>query len=359
MALDYEAIWSSLPIPAVVVDEDLNIVAMNQSAENLVSASTRQVEGHPLASFLGPTSRILDLVRQATSQTSSVIQYDVEMGWQDRRVRLGTLQATQIGADGHVLLLLNPRGLAEKMDRSFGYRSAARSVTGMAAMLAHEIRNPLAGISGAAQLLAMNLDDADVELTTLIQDETRRVGDLVTRVEAFGDQGPLVSSPVNIHDVLDRSVRAAKAGFAAHVRFAEEYDPSLPPTIGDADQLTQVVQNLLKNATEAVGEKSGVITIRTAFRPGVRLKIPGANAGGLPLEVAISDNGRGIAPELIDSIFDPFVTTKAAGSGLGLALVSRIISAHGGVVECESLTVGTMFRILLPVWDGTAPEEDP
>lgn len=356
MEPDFEAVWSALPVPALVVDRDTRIVTMNPAAENLVSASSKQVTGHALADFLGPSSRVVDLVVQAAEGAISVVQYDVEMGWQDKRLRLGTLQANQLNARGDVLLLLNPRGLAEKMDRSLGFRSAARSVTGMAAMLAHEIRNPLAGISGAAQLLAMNLDDADQELTTLIQDETRRIGDLVTRVEAFGDQGPIVRKPVNIHDVLDRCIRAAKAGFGAHVRFNESYDPSLPPTIGDDDQLLQVFQNIIKNAAEAVPETGGLISVHTGFRPGVRLTLSGAKSSSLPLEVLISDNGRGIPSDLIDNIFDPFVTTKAAGSGLGLSLVSKVLSAHGGVVECESRDPGTVFRVLLPVHTGQIEE---
>ncbi len=359
MDLDFETIWSALPIPAMIVSADGRIDGMNQAAENFVSVSSRHIEGHALSEYLGTSSRIVDLVNQASTQSVSVVQYDVELGWHDKRLKLGTLQANPVGNQGQVLLLLNPRGLAEKMDRSLGYRSAARSVTGMAAMLAHEIRNPLAGISGAAQLLAMNLDDADREITTLIQDEARRIGDLVTRVEAFGDQGPVVAHPVNIHDVLDRTVRAAKAGFAAHVRFTEDYDPSLPPTVGDADQLIQVFQNLIKNAAEAVPQSGGVINIRTGFRPGVRLTIPGTKSSGLPLEVVLTDNGRGIAQDLIESIFDPFVTTKAAGSGLGLSLVSKILAAHGGVIECESLDTGTAFRILLPVWDGPLKSGEP
>ena len=357
MSLDFEMVWSNLPIPGMVVDHALTMISMNQAAEHLVRGSSNQLLGEPLATFLGPTSRILDLVSQVATQSVSVVQYDVELSWQDQRIRLGTFQANPLGTQGQVLLLLHPRGLAEKMDRSLGYRSAARSVTGMAAMLAHEIRNPLAGISGAAQLLAMNLDDSDAEITTLIQDETRRIGDLVTRVEAFGDQGPIGSQPVNIHDVLDRTVRAAKAGYGAHIRFVETYDPSLPPTSGDADQLIQVFQNIVKNAAEAVPKSGGIIAINTGFRPGVRLKIPGNKASGLPLEVTVTDNGTGIAPDLIDSIFDPFVTTKAAGSGLGLSLVSKILSAHGGVIECEAQNTGTLFRILLPVWDGPIDSE--
>jgi len=271
---DFEAVWGALPIPSIVLENTTTIQSINSAAESFVGLSSKQLTGKSIEEFVGSSSRVLEVVKQAAEKSVSVVQYEVEFAWKDKALRTGTLQATHISQDpGHLLLLFTPRGLAEKMDRSLASRSAARSVTGMAAMLAHEIRNPLAGISGAAQLLAMNLDEADRELTGLIQSETDRIGDLVNRVEQFGDMGPSVRNSVNIHDVLDRTVKLAKAGFGEHVRFIEDYDPSLPMTAGDQNQLLQVFQNLIKNATEAVPPVGGVITIKTAFRPGVRLSL--------------------------------------------------------------------------------------
>ena len=351
--------WSALPIPAFVIDEAMCVRAINPAAENLIHASAKTVCGQLLSRFVGPSGLALHVVQQAQEQAVSVAQYEVELAWSDRELRLGSLQATRLGPGDGVLLLMHPRGLAEKMDRSLTYRTAARSVTGMAAMLAHEIRNPLAGIKGAAQLLSMNLDDADRELTQLIEDEAERIGKLVERVEAFGDLRPTARQPVNIHDVLHRAVTAARAGFASHARLREEYDPSLPPTAADPDQLLQVFQNLLKNAAEAVPETGGVIAIRTAYRPGVKLTLPGARSTGLPLEVIVADNGAGVPRDLLDNIFDPFVSSKVNGSGLGLSLVSKTLSDHGGIVECNSEPGRTEFRILLPIWAGagTAPDE--
>lgn len=349
---DFEAVWGALPIPALTLDRDAVVTAINPAAESFVSASERQVAGQELQAFTGAASRILDVVSQAARQRVSVVQYDVEFVWSDRMLRLATLQASPIGREvDEMLVLMNPRGLAEKMDRSLGSRAAARSVTGMAAMLAHEIRNPLAGIAGAAQLLSMHLDTADQELTALIEAETARIGDLVRRVESFGDLRPIERRPVNIHDVLNRAVIAAKAGFASHLRVMEDYDPSLPPTAGDADQLMQVFQNILKNAAEAVPPVGGTMTVRTAYRPGVRMTIPGARSTGLPLEILVIDNGRGIPADILEDIYDPFVSTKVNGSGLGLSLVSKVLADHGGVIECTSEAGRTEFRILLPVWD--------
>jgi len=258
------------------------------------------------------------------------------------------VQANRLSG-GEVLLLLHPRSIADKMDRSLSHRNAARSVAGMAAMLAHEIRNPLAGISGAAQLLATGLGPEDRELTSVIEDEAKRIGSLVNRVEAFGEMGPTVVEPVNIHDILDRAKRVASVGFASHIRFNEVFDPSIPPTAGSADQLMQVLVNLLKNAAEAM-PTGGVITLKTAFRPGVKLSLPGKRSQGLPIEISVKDNGPGISPTIIDDVFEPFVSSKASGTGLGLSLVSKIIADHGGVVDCKSKPGATEFRLLLPVW---------
>ncbi|CAN5641945.1 ATP-binding protein [soil metagenome] len=357
-AASFEAVWSGMPYPALVIAPDDAIRAANPAAEGFAGISLRQLCGQPLARFLGPGSAVLDVVHQARRGGVSVAQYDMAVGWGGVGDHHHNVHATPLHeTDGDILLLFHPQGLAEQMDRSLSHRSAARSVTGMAAMLAHEIRNPLAGIRGAAQLLEMSLSDGERELTGLIQEEAARIGKLVERVEAFGDLRPAQRSAINIHDVLDRAKRAARAGFAAHARFTEDYDPSLPPTAGDPDQLLQVFQNLLKNAAEAVPRVGGVIGIATAYWPGVKMMHPGGRRESLPLVVTISDNGPGIPETLIRDIFDPFVSSKAGGSGLGLSLVSKFIADHGGVVECDSRPGRTRFRLRLPIWQGDAGGE--
>jgi len=251
---------------------------------------------------------------------------------------------------GDLVITLHQRSIAHKIDRQLTHRNAARSVTGMAAILAHEVKNPLSGIRGAAQLLEQSAGAGDRELTRLICDEADRIVALVDRMEAFADPRPIERGPVNIHEVLERVRRVAQSGFARHVRFVEEYDPSLPPVFGNRDLLVQVFLNLVKNAAEAAPERGGEIGLSTAYQQGVRLAVPGSGTRlHLPLVVSVTDNGDGIPEDLRAHLFDPFVTTKHNGTGLGLALVAKVVGDHGGVIEFDSQPRRTIFRVFLPM----------
>jgi two-component system, NtrC family, nitrogen regulation sensor histidine kinase GlnL len=258
----------------------------------------------------------------------------------------------------HVVVMLQERTIADKMDRQLTHRGAARSVIALAAMLAHEIKNPLSGIRGAAQLLEQSVGDDDRNLTQLICEEADRIVKLVDRMEVFTDERPVEREPVNIHVVLEHVKRLAQSGFGRNIKFVEDYDPSLPPVLANRDQLVQVFLNLVKNAAESIGESAdGEIGLTTAFRPGVRLSLPGSKARvSLPLEFCIRDNGPGVPDDLLPHLFDPFVTTKPSGSGLGLALVSKIVGDHGGIIECESQPRRTTFRVLMPMFLGDDAE---
>jgi two-component system nitrogen regulation sensor histidine kinase GlnL len=347
----YDQLWHALPTPALTIAPNLAIRAVNTAAETFLGASQKQLEGRRLDALAGEDSRMVDLARQVMKGGIKTAEYDVEFLWPEAPARLADIHAAPVADGGEVMILIHPRAIAETMDRSLSHRNAARSVAGMAAMLAHEVKNPIAGISGAAELLDASVGEADRELTQLIRDEAKRIGALMARVEQFGEIGPARREAVNIHDVLDRARRAAQAGFAAHVRFTEEYDPSLPPTLGDADQLMQVLLNLLKNSAEAAPQVGGTIQIRTAYSAGMKVRTPAGRAEALPLQVTITDNGPGVPEDLRRHIFEPFVSSKADGSGLGLALVSKIVADHGGIIACESEPGWTRFRLSLPVAD--------
>jgi len=355
--IDYQGLWNSLPSPGLAFDDARKIRAVNNAAEGFFAASERQLLGKRLDDLAGTDSRFAALIRQVQRQETQMVEYDVELDWPERPPRLVDLHASPVHVgEGGVVAMIHPRAIAETMDRSLSHRNAARSVAGMSAMLAHEVKNPLAGISGAAQLLETQADPEAQELAKLIREEADRISALLARVEQFGEIGPPMRAPVNIHDVLDRACRAAKAGFAGHIRFVESFDPSLPPTFADPDQLLQALINLLKNASEAAPDVGGVIGVRTAFRAGMKVVTPSGRRESLPLEILITDNGTGVPEDLQRHIFEPFVSTKAGGSGLGLALVSKIVADHGGVISCDSEPGATRFRLLLPVAaEDTAP----
>lgn len=354
--IDLRLLYDALPNPLVLLDAEDHVVLANTAAEDFFQASASVLMRHKLAELVPFSSPALHSIQQVRETGGVVNEYAIAVGTPRMGgERMVDLQTAAIGDDSRfVLVMLLRRSMAHKFDLQLTHQGAARSVSGMAVMLAHEIKNPLAGIRGAAQLLEPSLGDSDRSLARLICDETDRIRQLVDQMEVFSDERPLERRPVNIHVVLDRVKQLISVGNSADViSVREDYDPSLPAVYGSSDQLVQVFLNLAKNAAEAVTQSGqrGEIILTTAFRPGVRLSVAGsAERVSLPLEVCVHDTGPGVSDEILPHIFEPFVTSKRSGRGLGLALVAKIVRDHGGVVECKPrANRGTTFRVLLPL----------
>ncbi|MEX2166384.1 MAG: ATP-binding protein [Methyloceanibacter sp.] len=354
-----EALLGALPHPLLVIGEGLTIEYANTAAEDFFQMSADVLCRRSLTELVAFGSPLIALVEQVQRNDTTVNEYGVELGsFRFEAPKLVDLYGGPIvESPGRVMIMLQQRSMAHMIERQLTHRAAARSVSGLAAVLAHEIKNPLSGIRGAAQLLESDRIESDRTLTQLICAESDRICKLVDRMEIFGDERPIQREPVNIHDVLDHVKQLARTGFARQIKIVENYDPSLPAVPGSRDKLIQVFLNLVKNAAEAIGEEraDGQITLTTSFRPGVRLSVPGSQARvSLPLEIAVEDNGAGVPADLMPHLFDPFITTKPSGTGLGLALVAKIIGDHGGIIECDSRPRFTVFRALMPMADSEA-----
>ena len=350
---DAAAILSSMPVPVVLLSSENRFRHVNHAAEQFLGISAAGLAQLRLDDLLPPDNPLFLLIEQVRHTEATISDHDLNLESPRLHKRGITVQGSPLPEEpGAVLLVMQDASAARALDQQLAYRGAARSVTGMAAILAHEVKNPLSGIRGAAQLLEASVGPADRELAELIRDEADRIRDLVDRMEAFGDK-PISRTAVNIHRVLEHVRKLAQSGFAAHIRFQEHYDPSLPPVWANRDQLIQVVLNLVKNAAEAVTQE-GVphpeIILTTGFQQGMRVAIPGSNERlDLPLFVGVRDNGNGIPDDIRPHLFEPFVTSKSTGTGLGLSLVAKIIGDHGGLIEVASRPGRTEFRLHLPV----------
>ena len=350
MSIATDALWTSLPVPAFILNADDTIAEANPPAEQFLNASAKSMCGNPVFDRLAIDAPLEDAFARVRADLSPLFINTVEVsGGNAAPITCNIQIAPLTGVPGYVLLMLEPRQIADRLGRAQSVTSAAKSAIGMAEMLAREIKNPLAGITGAAQLLSMGLEPQDQELTDLIVAESRRIVALLDQVEQFGNLRPPEKKPVNIHDLLDRASKSASVGFAGHMTFVEEFDPSLPATFVDADQLLQVFLNLLKNASEAAGPAGGTIRLRSFYDMSLRLRRKDGSGNPLPLQVEIIDDGPGLPPEIAGMIFEPFVSGRENGTGLGLALVSKIISDHDGLIAVDSSPGRTIFRISLPV----------
>jgi two-component system nitrogen regulation sensor histidine kinase GlnL len=345
-----DTVWAALPAACLLVDRENCVAAANPAAEVFLNSSERTMTGRAIQRLMPTDVDLVPSLERARAGQSAVVHNDVRLLRGPRGPVICDVQIGPFGeTPGVVLLVIHPRQIAGRLGKALQAKSVAKTAIGLADMLAHEIKNPLAGITGAAQLLSMSLGKEDQEMTDLILQETRRIVALLAQVEQFGDLRPPNLQTANIHDVIERARMSAALGAAKRMTFKDEYDPSLPATLADTDQLLQVFANLFANAAEAAGEAGGTITIRTFFEGGLRLAQAEGGEIAVPLQIEIIDDGPGIPEALIDSVFEPFVSSRENGTGLGLALVSKIVAAHRGSIVVSSRPGRTAFRISLPI----------
>ena len=353
-------ILAHLPNPVFVLGPDNEFRYLNHAAEMLFQSSLAILRDRRLDSYIPADSPLFSMLARARSQMASVADQGVEVASPRIGLKLLNIQispyAENVDDEGSLLVTFQERSLAERLRGQSLFHGAARSISAMAALLAHEVKNPLAGIKGAAQLLQGDLPADQHDLTRMIVEETDRVAALLDRMEGFAGGTRVKLTPLNIHEVLDHCLQVASASYGAHLSIKRQYDPSLPPMDGNRDLLIQAFSNIIKNAAEAT-EKNGEITIVTSYS---RLRRMSAATPSqrthVPVQVEVIDDGVGIPEDIRDHIFDPFVTKKTGGSGLGLAMVASVVADHGGMVEVESMPGATLFRTNFPVASaGAAP----
>jgi two-component system nitrogen regulation sensor histidine kinase GlnL len=348
---DLAALVSALPDPLLLLDRNRSVAYMNGRAEEFFGISLTHAIGVGIDQITGGERVVADLAAQVQNEGGSREAHDVTLRCGRQTARAVSLAVARVREpEGAVLVVVRDSTHRSLLAEREAHRTATRSFSAMAAMLAHEIKNPLVSIGGAAQLLERMTPAEGQSLAAIIRVEAERIRRLVDQVELLADERPASSESVNIHDVLAEVRRTALAGYAQHVHFVESYDPSLPPVRGARDSLLRLLHNLVKNAAEAAADPSARISLETAYRPGMRARrAPDAAMVDLPIEVTVADSGPGVPPAIAATIFDPFVTTKPGGTGLGLAIVAKSVLELGGLIAHAREGERTVFRLWLPV----------
>lgn len=346
---NYNKILDSLATAVIVLDYSLRVSYLNASAESLFSVSIDQVTDKRFSTFFSPEEGAHASLQSALKENQHFTKRKER--WKLHNNSTITIDYTFTPAPeiGHVTLEIQPLDRVLKISREEAWISSQETSRNLARSMAHEIKNPLGGIRGAAQLLAMELGDSPLaEHTRIIVDETDRLRNLVDRM--LGPRTPPEVSNFNIHEVLEHVASVASLEVHNRINIQRDYDPSIPEVEGDKTQLIQAFLNIVRNAIQALNEnpiqKNPLITIATRVK---RRYTIGRDSYPLVVKVSIKDNGPGIPPNIIDNIFFPMITGRATGTGLGLSISQNLVGQHRGLIECSSESGTTEFAVYLPL----------
>jgi len=342
-----------LPFPVVLLEAEDKFIWLNHAGEHFFKSSLSILAGTSLDRLIAPDSQVFSLIRRARQSGSSVEDKSVtfigpRIGLKGASIQLVPFSLPHYAAPV-ILMTLQERKGAEQLATQQNFKGAALSMSRMSALLAHEIKNPLAGIKGAAQLLEMEIPEAQQELSHMIVSEADRITSLLQRIENLSSDAPVRFETVNIHEVLDHCLKITAASFGRHLEIKRSYDPSLPDIQADRELLVQCFINLFKNASEATAEGDH-LSVQTSYS--LTRYVTTENSRKLihlPLQIAIADSGKGVPDDLQAHIFEPFVSGKSNGSGLGLAMVASVIADHGGAIAMQSTPQGSVFTLNLPI----------
>lgn len=345
-------LMDSLSTAVLVLNQDLTIVYVNPSAETLLASSANRICGSPASHFFSAAEQQLEALSEAFISGNPYTVRKASLSLADQSQVLVDYAVTPLVVKHSRLLLIEMHAMERLMriNREEALITAHDTSRNLIRGLAHEIKNPLGGIQGAAQLLAAELEEEDMrEYTDIITSEVERLRKLVDRL--LGPNKPVKMRPVNIHEVTEHVAALLEAETQGELPIIRDYDPSIPGILGDSEQLIQAVLNVTRNAMQSLKSanmlgRGGCIRLRTRIQRHFTI---GRDHHKVVCRLDIIDNGPGIPPEISHRIFYPMISGRPEGSGLGLPIAQSAISLHGGLIECDSRQGHTQFSIFLPV----------
>ena len=337
--LSSEFILNSLQSPIIVINSaKKTIIYCNNAAEIFFETSRKNIIGKKINNLFKEDSYFISLIEKSIKSNRNINEFNVSINTPKKKTNVSISISKIDNNDKLFSIFLNDLSKSFEFSKQFNFEKSAQSVASLVSMLSHEIKNPLAGIKGASQIIQkrVNFKGKDFNLIKLINNETERIKKLLNSLENFTDDRPIKKKNINLNQVIRNSKDSVKAIFnKKKINFIENYDPSLPNIYGNENQLTQLFVNLLKNGVEAAEKVNGIIKISTRYEH-----------GRLPIKVLIEDNGTGIPDDLKENIFDAFVTNKINGKGLGLSICAKIIQNHFGCIEFDTINNRTIFTVM-------------